>query len=139
MWKSQLHSEITLSTMEAEYSTLSMSLRVLLPLRALLFEVTEALGVHPSLRATIHCHAFQDNRAAWQLATEQRITNRTKYFLVKWHWFWSHVHRNCEDDADEKRFLEINSCSTHVMRADILTKGLLNEKFEANRKLNQGW
>jgi hypothetical protein len=25
------------------------------------------------------------------------------------------------------------------MRADILTKGLLREKFEANRKMNQGW
>jgi hypothetical protein len=26
-----------------------------------------------------------------------------------------------------------------VMRADILTKGLLCEKFEACRKLTQGW
>jgi hypothetical protein len=139
VWKSQLHSEITLSTMEAEYSTFSMSLRTLIPLRDLLIEVSTAIGVDPTLRATIHARAFQDNRAAWQLATEQRLTNRTKYFLVKYHWFWSFVHRSSEDDADEKRFLKVETCSTHDMRADILTKGLLGEKFEAGRKLNQGW
>lgn len=139
VWKSQLQSEISLSTTEAEYSSLSTSLRTLLPLRDLLLEVSTALGLHPSLSATLHCKAFQDNRAAWQLATQQKLTNRTKYFLVKWHWFWSHVHRSSEDDADPKRFLEIDTCSTHVMRADIFTKGLLNEKFEGCRKLNQGW
>jgi hypothetical protein len=139
VWKSQLHSEITLSMTEAEYSTLSTSLRTLLPLRDLLIEVTQAIGVESTLRASIHCHAFQDNRAAHQLATEQRLTNRTKNFLAKFHWFWSHVHQNDDDDSDPKRFLDIATCSTHVMRADILTKGLLREKFEANRKMNQGW
>jgi hypothetical protein len=98
-----------------------------------------ALGLNPSLSASLHCRAFQDNRAAWQLATQQKLTNRTKYFLVKWHWFWSHVRRSSEDDDDPKRFLEIESCSTHVMRADIFTKGLLGKKFEGCRKLNQGW
>jgi hypothetical protein len=139
VWKSQLHSEITLSTTEAEYSTLSMSLRTLLPLRDLLIEVTQAIGVEPTLRASIHCRAFQDNRAAHQLATQQRLTNRTKYFLAKFHWFWSHVRHNDDDKDDPKRFLDIGTCSTNVMRADNLTKGLLGEKFETNRKMNQGW
>ena len=139
VWKSQLQSSIALSTTEAEYSSLSSSLRTLLPLRDLLIEVSQAIGLSPSLRATLHCRAFQDNRAAWQLTTGQRITKRTKYFLVKWHWFWSHVRRSDEDNTDETRFLEIQACSTHVMRADILTKGLLCEKFEACRKLTQGW
>ena len=35
-WKTQLHSEITLSTTKAKYSTLSMSLRTLLPIHDLL-------------------------------------------------------------------------------------------------------
>jgi hypothetical protein len=139
IWKTQLHSEITLSTTEAEYSTLSTSLRTLLPVRDLLIEVTNAIGVSPTLRATLHCRAFQDNRASWQLATQQRLTNRTKYFLVKWHWFWSHVHRDSTDDEDDQRFVVIETCSTHVMRADILTKGLLGEKFEECRKMIQGW
>jgi Reverse transcriptase (RNA-dependent DNA polymerase)/GAG-pre-integrase domain len=139
IWKTQLHSEITLSTTEAEYSTLSTSLRTLLPVRDLLIEVTTAIGVSPSLRATLHCRAFQDNRASWQLATQQRLTNRTKYFLVKYHWFWEHVYRDSNDDDNVKRFVKIEPCSTHVMRADILTKGLLGEKFEECRKMNQGW
>jgi hypothetical protein len=139
IWKTQLHSEITLSTTEAEYSTLSTSLRTLLPVRDLLIEVTNAIGVSPTLRATLLCRAFQDNRASWQLATQQRLTNRTKYFLVKWHWFWSHVHRDNADDEDDQRFVVIETCSTHVMRADILTKGLLGEKFEECRRMIQGW
>ena len=139
IWKTQLHSEITLSTTEAEYLTLSTSLQTLLPVRDLLIEVTNALGISPNLRATLHCRAFQDNRAAWQLATQQRITNRTKYFLVKWHWFWQHVHRDSNDDDEPKRFIKIEPCSTNVMRADIFTKGLLGEKFEECRKMNQGW
>jgi hypothetical protein len=139
VWKSQLHSEITLSTTEAEYSTLSTSLRTLLPLRELLIEVTKAIGIEPTLRASIHCRVFQDNRAAHLLATQQRLTNRTKYFLAKFHWFWSHVRRNDDDSTDPQCFLDIEACSTHVMQADILTKGLVGEKFEAIRKMNQGW
>ena len=138
-WKTQLHSEITLSTTEAEYSTLSMSLRTLIPLRDLLLEVTEALAVAAHRHAAMTCRVFQDNHAAHQLATQQRITNRTKYFLVKWHWFWQHVCRDPNDMQDFARFLIIQTCPTDEMRADYLTKGLLNEKFEKGRKQNQGW
>jgi hypothetical protein len=49
------------------------------------------------------------------------------------------VRRNDDDADDPQRFLDIDTCSTHVMRADILTKGLVGEKFETNRKMNQGW
>ena len=138
-WKTQLHSEITLSTTEAEYATLSMCLRTLLPIRHLLLQVTQALDVSPSRFTALHCRVFQDNRAALQLAVTHRITNRTKYFLVKWHWFWEHVWHGPHDDGDPNHFLIITDESTHTMRADYLTKGLLNEKYEANRVLSQNW
>ena len=128
-----------LSTTEAKYSTLSMSLRTLIPLRDLLLEVTEALAIAAHHHATMTCRVFQDNHAAHQLATQQRITNRTKYFLVKWHWFWQHVCRNPNDVHDLAHFLTIQTCPTDEMRADYLTKGLLNEKFEKGHKQNQGW
>ena len=86
-WKMQLHSEITLSTTEAEYSTLSMSLHALLPIRDLLLEVCVALGTPREMLAHVHCCIFQDNSASHKLANDQRLTNHTKYFLVKWHWF----------------------------------------------------
>jgi hypothetical protein len=139
-WKTQLHLEITLSTMEVEYSTLSTSLQTLLPVCDLLIEVTNVISVSPTLRATLHCHAFQDNRASWQLTLQQHLTNRTKYFLVKWHWFWSHVHHDSTNDEDDQRFVVIETCLTqHVMHADILMKGLLGEKFEECRKMIKGW
>jgi hypothetical protein len=138
-WKTQLHSEITLSTTEAEYSTLSMSLRALLPIRDLLLEVCVALGVPRELLAHVHCRVFQDNSASHQLANDQRLTNRTKYFLVKWHWFWAHVWRTQDDFDDPQRFLEIVRCASLLMKADYLTKGLLNEKYEANRRMVQGY
>ena len=138
-WKTQLHSEITLSTTEAEYTTLSMCLWTLLPINHLLLQVTQALDVSPSRYAALHCHIFQDNQAALQLAVTQRITNRTKYFLVKWHWFWEHVWHGPEDDGDPNYFLVITDESTHMMHADYLTKGLLNEKYEANCVLSQSW
>jgi hypothetical protein len=130
VWRSQLQSEISLSTTESEYIALSQSLRTLLPVRSLLIEVAQAIGLTPSLQATIHCRALQDNQAAYLLATTNRITNRTKYYLNKWHWFW---------DNHSKGHFSIHKVSTTVMRADYLTKGLVRDLFEKCRKLNQGW
>ena len=130
IWKSQLLSEISLSTQEVEYSCLSQSIRTLLPLRSLLIEVTDALGIDQALRATVHARVFEDNQGAFLLATKQRITNRTKYYLVKWHHFWGHVNDGT---------VEVLKVSTHLQRADGLTKGLVREVFEKIRKLNQGW
>ena len=76
----QLHSEITLSTTKAEYSTLSMSLHALLLIHDLLIEVCVVLGVPHMMIAHVHCHVFQDNSASHQLANDQHLTNHIKYF-----------------------------------------------------------
>jgi hypothetical protein len=130
VWRSQLQSEISLATQESEYSSLSQSLRTVLPLRQLLIEVTDALGLQAALRATIHARVFEDNNGAYLLATNQRITRRTKYYLVKWHHFW---------DAVKRGDIEVKKIGTLEQRADYLTKGLAREAFERIRKLNQGW
>jgi hypothetical protein len=130
LWKSQLQTEISLSTLESEYSALSASMRTLLPLRDLLGEVVNALRLPPDFKSTIRCRVFEDNNGALLLATKQRITNRTKYFLVKWHFFWHHV-RNGD--------VEVLKIATTEQLADYLTKGLNREVFERIRKLAQGW
>jgi hypothetical protein len=132
IWRSQLQSEISLSTQESEYSALSQSLRTLLPLCALLIEVTFALGVSRLLRdsAAVHARVFEDNNGAYLLATTQRITRCTRYYLTKWHHFWEAVRRG------DCIVLKID---TSEQRADYLTKGLAREVFERIRKLNQGW
>ena len=96
----------------------------------MLTEVVHALNLPPQFKSTIRCRVFEDNNGALLLATKQRITNRTKYFLVKWHFFWSHV------QSGEVVVLKID---TKEQWADYLTKGLNREVFERIRKLVQGW
>jgi hypothetical protein len=96
----------------------------------------EEIPDHPPLpppspvQATIHAEVFEDNNAALLLATNQHLTSRTKYFLVKWHFFWSHV--NSGD-------IKISKIETKKQNADFATKALPREPFEANRLRVQGW
>jgi hypothetical protein len=130
VWKSQLQTEISLSTLESEYSALSQSMRTLLPLRRTLLETAQRIALPSALLETFACRVFEDNNGALLLATGQRITSRTKYFLVKWHFFWSHV------NSGEVEVLKVD---TKEQRADYLTKGLSREQYETIRKLVQGW
>ena len=106
----------------------------MIALKTLLAEVCDVLEL-PALRATISGTVWEDNQGAVYLATNQRITNRTKYFLVKWHHFWDHVSQNNGKDGK----FEIKKVGTHDQRADYLTKGLPRETYEHIRELNQGW
>jgi hypothetical protein len=120
-----------MSTLEAAYSALSYSLKTLLPLKRLLIEVVSGLQVFPETHLpTIIARAFEDNQGAYYLATNKRITNRTKYFLVKYHWFWSQ-HEHGE--------FTIFKIGTQEQLADYFTKGLPRESFERNRLSVQGW
>jgi hypothetical protein len=129
LFKSILQNSISASTLEAEYNALSYALKTLLPLKRILMEVIEALDVPNSIRTSIRARVFEDNQGAYFLVTNQRrVTNRTKYFLVKWHWFWSYSHE----------FLIIK-VESRDQRADYFTKPLPRELFEHNRMLVQGW
>jgi hypothetical protein len=130
LWKSHLQSEISLSTLEAEYSALSSAMRTLLPLRSMLQEVASGIKLPRTFMSTIKCQVFEDNNGALLLAVNQRITNRTKYFQVKWHFFWQHVRDGT---------VAIVKVDTQEQWADFLTKGLNRESFERVRKLVQGW
>ncbi|HEY9816673.1 MAG TPA: reverse transcriptase domain-containing protein [Candidatus Obscuribacterales bacterium] len=135
IWKSQLISEITLSTAESEYAALSACMRVLIPLRRLLLEVAHGLGLPQPQLASISSRVFEDNNAALQLAVNQRITNRTRHYLVKWHHFWSHVKPTDGGDPE----IQVLRVETQLQDADYLTKALSRETFEANRLRVQGW
>ena len=130
VWKSQLQQEIALSTMMSEYHSLSQSLRVVLPIRSLLMEIVMPLGVAPNFHTTIHARVFEDNNGAFLLATTHRLTNRTKYYNVKYHHFW---------EAYKQGLFEIRKIDTRNQRADYMTKGLVREPYEHIRMLNQLW
>jgi hypothetical protein len=130
LWRSQLQTEVSLSTLEAEYSALSQSLRVVLPLHRMIVEVASQLKLLETVKSSIAARVFEDNNGALSLATKQKITARTKYFLVKWHHFW---------DAVNSGEVFIVKIDTKEQRADYLTKGLPRDTFEKIRKLVQGW
>jgi hypothetical protein len=130
LWKSQLQSKIALSTLEAEYSALSHCMRTLLPLRSLLIELANGLSLSADITSSIKCTVFEDNSGALLLATNQKISARTKHFLVDWHFFWQAV------NDQEVTVVKID---TKDQQADFLTKGLARELFESNRKSVQGW
>jgi hypothetical protein len=129
-WKSQLQHEIALSTVESEYCALSAAMKTLIPIRGMIVELIGFLNVPRSISSSLHCTVFEDNNGALLLATNQRLTSRTKYFHVKWHFFWSHI------TSGDIVVLKID---THHQRADYLTKGLTREVFERIRELVQGW
>ena len=58
---------------------------------------------------TVHATVFEDNQSAYFLATNQKITSRTKCFLTKWHWFW---------DCHNKKKFSVAKCPTDKMLAD---------------------
>ena len=128
IWKSQLQASMACSTLEAEYTALSYALKALIPLKRMLLESAEHLSLPSEITSTIRARVFEDNQGAYLLATNHKITNRTRYFLNKWHWFWDHSGEFQMEKIDSKN-----------QRADYCTKALTREPFEHNRFLVQGW
>ena len=130
IWKSQLQSHLSQSTLEAEYTALSAALRVFLPLRWLIDEMISKTNCRMLEDVRLHATVFEDNQSTYYLATNQRITSRTKYLLAKWHWFW---------DAHNQKAFTIVKCPTDKTKADYLTELQPRTVFEANRLSTQGW
>jgi len=130
VWKSHLQSHLSQSTLEAEYSALSSSLRVFIPLRRLIEDMIEKTNYKQLKDSRLHATVFEDNQSTYFLATNQRITSRTKYLLAKWHWFW---------DAYNRNEFTIVKCPTDKQNADYLTKSQPRAVFESNREAVQGW
>lgn len=136
-WKSVLLGSVCLSTFESEYQALSMAMQQVLGYRNLLLETATELSM-PQLKSSIQARVLEDNNSALSLANNQRITNRTRYLVSKWHHFWQHVLKDEEEDPSGTK-IRIIKVDTRYQGADYLTKPLTRELFENNRKLIQGW
>jgi histone deacetylase 1/2 len=134
IWKSQLLPEITISTLESEYSSCSLCLRAVLPLRRLLIDLAKGIGLPDSHTSAIHARVFQDNNGALAVINNERLTSRTKYFHLKWHHFWGHSTAN----GGTGEFTAVR-VETSLQDADYLTKGLPRSPHEENRYRVQGW
>ena len=70
------------------------------------------------------------------MATNQQLSVKTKYFGVKYHFFWQFVYH---PERNPDGWLMVEKCNTEMMKADYLTKGLGRIKFEGNRSQTHGW
>ena len=129
LWKSKLQTETALSTFHAEYVALSAAMRQLIVVQRVLQDMVACLPFTTDT-PQILAEVFEDNNSAFLLANNQRLTDQSQWLNCKLHFFWEYVNDG---------FAKVSKISTHDQRADYLTKGLVAEKFIANRKQNQGW
>ena len=87
LWKSQLQTEITLSSTESEYMGLSYALRQAILIMLLLQEMQQnGIPVHTTT-PKVWCTVFEDNAGAIELARIKKYRPRTKHLCTKLHHF----------------------------------------------------
>ena len=132
LWVSKLQSTIATSTMESEYTALSMALRAFIPLYEVVKSVVRGLSytkpTEISFKATVH----EDNQGALILAELDpwRHTPRSKFYALRLHWFQSWI---------QARSIKVEFIQTDKQKADFLTKAPPTAVFKRNRMLSMGW
>ena len=136
IWSSKLQTEITLSTMEAEYVACSMACRALIPLRELVLELANAVKIPSHEISNMHTTIWEDNVGALTLAKLElpRMTRRSKHISIKYHWFRSYV---TPDNGPKS--LDVLKIDSKDQVADIFTKGVGPALFLPLRKMMMGW
>ena len=89
LWQSKLQTEISLSTMEAEYVALSASCRELFPIIDLVKELGAATKLPVKEDVKMHVCIHEDNSGTLTLSRLElpRMTPLSKHYAVQYHWF----------------------------------------------------
>ena len=130
-WKSKLQTEISTSTMMAEYIALSTGMRELIPLIDIFNEICVSLNIERGEDSKV-VRVFEDNEGALKLASKElpQMTPQSKHFAIKYHWFREKLH---------EYNIQILPIDTSMQKADIFTKGLGRNDFQTKRCLLMGW
>ena len=129
-WKSQLQTEIALSSTESEYTGLSYALREVIPLMEMLKEMKQYGFNIKSTKPKVHCKVFEDNSGAIEIASVHKYRPRTKHLNIKLHHFRDYVARG---------EITIHKIESENQLADYLTKPLNEERLTALRRIVMGW
>ena len=130
IWKSQMQTEIALSSTESEYIGISQGLREVIPLIKILDEMkSHNLPINPTA-SKVYCRVFEDNSGALEMAKVHKFRPRTKHINVKYHHFRDYVSR-----GDVKLY----PIRTSEQPADMLTKPLPAELLIKHRRKLMGW
>ena len=107
---------VTLSSMEAEYVTLSETARTVIYMRQFLNDIG-----FPQTGPTI---IYEDNSSAISLASCSNIPKKSRHILLRYHFI---------KFAVESGLIEVHYIDTKQQRADMLTKALCKSDFIAGR------
>lgn len=131
-WMSKLQPNIATSTMEAEYTALSIALRTAIPLLQVIRFVHRAFELVQQPLVTFKTTLHEDNMGALTLASLEpgRQTPRSKFYAIKMHWFRSWLKPN---------EIVLQRIASADQKADMFTKALPTAVFEQNRFLSCGW
>ena len=115
LWCSNLQSEIALSTLDAEYISLSQGMRDLVLARRLMVELGERMN-YKTNKVSHVSKVWEDNTGAQNLARSKGplMASRTKYIGIKYHWFRSMIGPK----------IEILRIDTKEQKEDIFTEDL---------------
>jgi hypothetical protein len=114
LWGSKRQATVALSTMEAEYMAISAALEEIKWLKQFLQEIGE------TVEEPVIC--FTDNTAAKLVSQSEIGSKRTKHIDIRHHFI---------KDAVESGLLKIEWISTENQLADMMTKSLPKERFNA--------
>ena len=131
-WKSQMQTEIALSSTEAEFIALATATRAAIPIQRILMEMEELGFPVVTDKNSIHCRVFEDNNGALAIAKLPKTRPRTKHINVKYfHWLhWT---------QGEGAPFSFHKIDTKEQPADMLTKPLLLELLVKHRRWLLGW
>ena len=119
--------------MEAEYTALSMALRVAIPFMDVCrYVVSKFRLAQGSTLVTFKTTVHEDNMGALTLAKLEpgRSTPRSKFYAIKMHWFRSFL---------KPKEIELEYIESKQQKADIFTKALSTAEFLRARKLTCGF
>jgi hypothetical protein len=117
LWCSKLQTEIALSTMKAEYISLSQACKDLFPLLDLIKKLGSALNLDIDDGTNLHVKIHEDKVCALILGKlePRRMTPCSKHYAIKYHWFRKQI---------GPRNIELVKVDTKDQLGDIFTKGL---------------
>ena len=130
IWKSQMQTEVCLSSTESEYIGLSYALRETIPIMEIIKEMKRLNVTVTTKRPKVHCKVFEDNSGALEMARIHKYRPRTKHLNVKYHHFRDYVKRE---------EISIHKIDTMDQLADNLTKPVRQETLERLRPQVMGW
>eukprot|EP00804_Cyclotella_cryptica_P011195 CCRYP_007720-RA/>CCRYP_007720-RA protein AED:0.48 eAED:0.47 QI:0/-1/0/1/-1/1/1/0/120 len=120
--------------MVAEYVALSTACKDLLPLVALIRELSGAVGLDASFVSNIHCKVHEDNVDALTFGRlePRRMTPRSKHYAIKYRWFSEKV-------ANPSQKISLVKIDTKHQLGDLFTKGFAHTSFVHLRRSLMSW